>query len=425
MSADYAPLHRTMNHFHTKINTFDLPKKGEPKLIARLPLMRFPNELLAHMIRHVPPPHFESFVLTCTRIHSLAAPAIREYNSVRRSLRTLSPSDLLRNIVLDPGLALYPSSLSDWQTDQAFHNSLTLIDKLPSLQKLDIHTYKFFSLIEKISLILLTYYEPKPNTLSHPLLLEMLRVVHIQDTTHTNDVMDLSVLLSMIPSVRELQVSSLRNSDPYQCPYRCYNAGVTELGLQGHVDSSFAIDLICRTSHLQNFSCRHDLEPQGQPWENFTPQRIVQTLQLEAGHSLTRLKLNLSPLRAPYRRHHTNLFIGSLKRFSTLQTLETSVDFLIRSMVLREGSVDGSGEAQKLVDVMPASLQTLTLDQGLENWDGLIIEELFRDILTDKERFLPSLTVVGFVHCPDLKALMSNRTISVCLSAGVQLCCIS
>ena len=387
-----------------------------------LPLLDFPNELLAQIIEHVPPPHFESFVLTRKLIHELAAPAIRGYNSIWRSLRALSPYDLLQKISLDPKLAFYPSSLSAWQTDAAFYYSLNLIDKLPNLQKLDISTHKMGILIENISLILLTYYEPKPSTLPHPLPLEMLRVVHIQDITHTSDSMDLAVLLSMIPSVRRLQVSNLRNPDPYQCPYRCYNAGVTELELNGHGDSNFVIDLICRTRQLQSFSHSHDPQYQGQPLENFAPQRIVQFLQLEAGHSLTRLKLTLSNWPIPYRRHHCNLFVGTLHRLSTLETLEISVDFLIHSAILRGVSTHGSGQAQKLVDTMPPSLRTLTLDEGLERWDVLVIRELLCDFLAERERYLPSLEMVGFVRCPPITTVMSIRMQREYRLAGVLLC---
>lgn len=426
-----------MSHIHTRIHPYRLQVLSESTYLTRLPLMNFPNELLLHIISHVSPPYFESFVLTCKRIHGLASKAIREYNSIRSPLRTLNPYDIHQNIVLNPELALYPSSLSVWQPDPEFYYSLTLIDKLPSLQRLDIHTHKMDKIAEAISYILLAYYEPGPRTLRHPLPLEMLIAVHIQDrvvcihdNTRTNDAMDLSVLLSMIPSVRRLHVSSLWTLDPYQCPYRCYNAGVTELDLQGRVDSNFAVDLICRTSNLQSFSYRHKIEWQGQPPTNFLPQRIVQFLQMEAGHSLTRLKLTLSTQvpatqRPLFRRHDTNLFIGSLRRFMTLETLETSVDFLIQPQVVRELRIHGSGKAQKLVKTMPPSLQTLTLDQGLEEWDSLVIRQLFRGFSEDKERCLPSLAVVGFVHCRDLKALISNHTIRECHLAGVMLCCTS
>ena len=427
-----------MSHFHTRTHPYSLPVLCESTRITILPLLKLPNELLLRIISHVPPPYFEFFVLTCKRIYELASKAIREYNSIIRPLRTLSPYDLHRKIVLDPRLALYPSSLSTWQSDSEFHYSLGLIDKLLSLRRLDIRTCKMGKLADMISYILLAYYEPGPRTLRHPLPLEMLSVVHIQDrafsihdTTRTNDALDLSVLLSMIPSVRKLHLSSsLWTWDPYQCPYRCYNGGVTELDLQGPLDSNFAIDLICRTSNLQNFSYRHKLED-GQPPTNFSPRRIVQFLQMEAGNSLTRLKLTLptqflSGLDPPlFRRNHSDLFIGSLKRFMTLETLETSVDFLIQSKVVRELRIHGSGKAQKLVKTMPRSLQTLTLDRGLEEWDGLVIRQLFRGLSEDKERCLPSLTVVGFVHCRDLKALLSNHTIRECDSAGVMLCCTS
>lgn len=410
-----------MNYFHTKQDPFSLQKSVGEDPTAKLPLMQFPNELLAHIMGHVPPPHFESLVLTCKLIHKLAAPAIQEYNSIWHSLTTMSPYDLLQEIVLNPRLALYPSSLTTWQTDTAFHYSLTLLEKLPNAQRLDISTRNLGSLIERISLNLLTYYEPKPSTLPYPLPFEMLRAVHIQDNTNTRDAMDLAVLLSMIPSVRKLQVSSLCNSDPYDCPYRCYNAGVTELGLQGHVDSSFATDLICRTSHLQNFSYRLDLELQGQPQENLYPQRIVQFLQLEAGHSLTRLKLTIPSCHHPYRRPRCTLFVGSLRRFSTLKTLESSVDFLIQSTILRGASIRGNDVAQRLVDTMPSSLQTLKLDRGLGDWDDMVIRELFRDFSNEKKRYLPNLEMVWFVVCPNVRVLVSEHMIRECGSVGVEL----
>lgn len=422
-----------MSHFQTRIHPYSLQVLCESRRVTKLSLMNFSNELLVYIIDHVPPPYFEFFVLTCKRIHELASKAIQEYNSIRRPPRTLSPYDLHREIVLNPKLALYPSSLSAWQSDRNFYSSLALIEKLPNLQRLEIRTERMSSLLDTVSYILLAYYEPGPRTLRHPLPLEMLRTVRIQDrelfigdTTRTNDAMDLSVLLSMIPSVRKLHVSSLWTWVPYQCAYRCYNAGVTELDLEGRVDSNFAIDLICRTSNLQNFSYRHKIEYNGQPPTNFSPQRIVQFLQMKAGHSLTRLKLTISPqyprmYRPNFRRNDSDLFVGSLRGLMTLKTLETSVDFLIRPQVVREERIHGSGKAPKLVKTMPPSLQILTLDQGLEEWDGLVIRQLFRDFSEDKERCLPSLTVVGFVHCQGLKALLSNHTIRECRSAGVSL----
>ncbi len=109
----------------------------------------------------------------------------------------------------------------------------------------------------------------------------------------------------------------------------------------------------------------------------------------------------------------------------TLETLEISVDFLIHPQVVLEMRIHGSGKAQRLVKTMSSSLQTLRLDRGLEEWDALVIGQLFRNFSEDKERYLPSLAMVGFVHCWQLRALLSNHTIRECDLAGVVLCCTS
>ena len=119
--------------------------------------------------------------------------------------------------------------------------------------------------------------------------------------------------------------------------------------------------------------------------------------------------------------NQNNLLIGPLQRLMALQTLETSVDFLIETTALWEVFKPGDGKAQRLVDTTPPSLQTLTLDQGLDKWDNSIVRELFRGKSKNKRRCLPSLTVVDFVHCPEVEALMSDHKIAECQSAGMKL----
>ena len=91
-----------------------------------------------------------------------------------------------------------------------------------------------------------------------------------------------------------------------------------------------------------------------------------------------------------WRRNQNNLLIGRLQRLMALQTLETSVDFLIKVTVLREVFKPGDGKAQRLVDTMPPSLQTLALDQGLEKWDESIVRDLFRGISKTKGDVFPA-----------------------------------
>ncbi len=144
-----------MSHFQARTHPYSLQVLCESRRVTKLRLMSFPNELLLQIIDQVSPPYLESLVLTCKLICGLASRAIQEYNCIKRPLRTLSPYDLHRRILLNPRLALYPSSLSVWQPDTEFYYSLNLIDRLPSLQRLEIRTKRMDKLAEKISYILL------------------------------------------------------------------------------------------------------------------------------------------------------------------------------------------------------------------------------------------------------------------------------
>lgn len=74
-------------------------------------LTDLPNELLLSIIADVSPLYIESFLLTCKRIYRLRADVITAQKLARSSILSQNPdlrSDgFLRNIVEDPGLALY------------------------------------------------------------------------------------------------------------------------------------------------------------------------------------------------------------------------------------------------------------------------------------------------------------------------------
>ena len=78
---------------------------------------------------------------------------------------------------------------------------------------------------------------------------------------------------------------------------------------------------------------------------------------------------------------------------------------------------------KKLVDTLPPSLQTLTLERGLDKWEGSTSDmiDLLRGITKAKERYLPNLTKVGFLECPHFEELMPHEIKVECRSAGVAL----
>lgn len=298
---------------------------------------------------------------------------------------------------------------------------------------MDIETEYLDTFLEEIPQIRKAHYKPHLiTTLQKPLELDRLRAVEIHGGPDNNNAMNLSILLSVIPSFRKLKVSSARNSSLYYSSHPHYCAGVEEFDISGRVDSNFLADLISRTGNLQKFSYRHEIEYQAESPADFSPFGLVKSLELHAGHSLGHLDWILlsqgsadSESNRDLFRHNRALFMGPLRGLKTLRTLQASVDFLIKTANFWGVYDRGSGTVQKLADTLPASLQTFALDQGLEEWDACTMTGLFRGISKDKEGYLLKLTAVGFVRCPDFKWLLSDKTKAECQSAGVKLSYIS
>ena len=215
-------------------------------------LMDLPNELLLPIIAHVSPLYFESFVLTCKRIHGLSAEAMREHKNIRSSLASLLPYELLQKVVSDPDLALYPKSL---KIKSSISDGLELINRLPNIRRLEINADLYLGpILEAFFRILNAHHEPDGAALQQPFALNKLREIKIGKVTGSDVTTSLAILLCMIPSVRKLEISPSWRVCLYHPQLPNYGSGVTALRVWGRADLLSLSELIRRMTSLQNLS---------------------------------------------------------------------------------------------------------------------------------------------------------------------------
>ncbi len=426
-------------------------------------LTDLPNELLLFVAAEVSPLDIDSFALSCKRTYGLCTDAIREHEVVRSSLPTGHMSrnniDLLRTIFEKPNLALYPTVWGFWTGDHGYYEAPydllaeinaqiqrgcytatletnggvvnaanlvlpLLITRLLNLQKISISAEEQPHLIETVLQIVEASYDPVLR-LKEPLPLGKLREVEIDGPGHGVPAMELADIFGMIPSVRKLRIFLLHNSKPYTSSHQSHGSEVTDLALRGVTDSSFLVVLISRTRGLRNFLYDHEIYNHSAKLE---PRLLVDLLKQRAGQTLTHLRLLTSDTRygcggghcRDVCRNHNDLSLGSLREFATLKTLVTSVDMFIKTRGHGEYN-NGTGTIQRLVSWLPASLETLVLHQGLEEWNRDDIRMLFRGFRNNKQARIPKLRLMNFMKCPDFEHLMLDGTKSACQEMGVKI----
>ena len=424
-------------------------------------LTDLPNELLLFVIAEVSPLDIDSFALSCKRIYGLRTDALREHEVVRSSLPTgpleIESIDLLRTIFQKPGLALYPTAWEFYTGDRGYYENPydllaeintqiqrgcytatletnrcvvnaadliipLLITRLLNLRKISISAKQQPHLIETVLQIVEASYDPILR-LREPLPLGRLREVEIYALGDSVFGMELAGLLGMIPTLRKLQISHVSESKPYTCSHQSHGSEVTDLALRGATDSSFLVVLISRTHGLRNFLYEHAVHDHSAKLE---PRRLVDLLKQRAGQSLTYLHLLTRDTRCggghcwDVCRNHNDLSLGSLREFATLKTLVTCVDMFIKTRGHGEYN-NGTGTIQRLVSWLPASLETLVLHQGLEEWNKDVMRMLFRGFRNNKQARIPKLRLINFMKCPDFEHLMLDSTKSACQETGVKI----
>ena len=439
-------------------------------------LTDLPNELLLSIIADVSPVYIEPFALSCKRVYYLCADPIREYNFTRRKLVNLSDDELLRAFLLNPRLPLYPTLVKlgsrdypcircapddlriamDIQIRQNRYADLLnpantrcpfkyailplLITRLLNVRKLELTTAWCDDLREILSEIVEDSYEPD-LALKEPLALGRLKDVHIMNPrNYLNDAMELAILFTMIPSLRTLRMGFLSGAVPQAFQPQHRPSSVTEIIVGPCISMRYLEDILSRITALKrftyNYECRYRVIP-------LQPRRLNELLKQCAGQSLT--YLSLLHQKAKWRgrpgglslaRNHDDYSLGSLRGFTALRTLVTFVDVFIKTRNHGCGDQDewitvGTGTMQRLVSWLPASLETLVLHRGLEEWnkDNLWVQEwnkndlrmLFRGFRNSKEARLPSLKLINFVEFPDFDQVMPDHLKTSCREVGVKI----
>ena len=304
-------------------------------------LTDLPNELLLHIISDISPLDIESFALSCKWIYTLCGETISKHEIVRSRLAGMGPVKLLVTVMLEPELALYPTSLavSGWDVNPDDFPSVPLgqlleyqrtpyfpvsgTDRSPkrvdSLERpllfiplLNLRKWwlNAFSdrYISTISQIVQSNHEPHVN-LSQPLALGRLKEVEIAFITDIN-MMRLAKLLAMLPSVRKLKLGYTlsRKWSGWRHPH--YSSYITEMEVKTDIDSSFLQELISCTNGLQKF--KQKPQPMYRAYQTNFP-RVVKELKQRTRNSL--LYLTLLQGRQCHCVHRSGLDVVSLKGF--------------------------------------------------------------------------------------------------------------
>ncbi len=433
-------------------------------------LTDLPNELLLAIIADVSPLYIESFVLTCKRIYGLRSDTIAELVAVRSRYPSRSGTcqdvKFLRCAFQNPRVALYPmrwdfdtrehwdnsvpedlSAAINFQIQQSPYTNLLktydstnnardlvvplLITRLLNLRKISISFFRHH-LLETVSQIVEASHDPALS-LREPLALGRLTEVDIATLGHSIPGMDLAVLFAMIPTLRKLSVTNLNHlagSESYSCQHQFHHSEVTDMRLDGYVDSEFLIELIRRTCRLQKFKYTHWI-----PWTRAKIESwlLIESLKQHAGDSLLYLSLltghiHPSDENRNFFRNYDDLSLGSLRGFTVLKSVVTCIDMFIKTRghsKLEKGNVTmfmaGTGTVQRLISWLPASLEILVLHQGLEYWDKDTLRLLFRGLRTNKQRRIPNLRFINFVDFPDFDGVMPQDIKNACWEMGIKI----
>ena len=427
-------------------------------------LTDLPNELLLCIMAELSPLYIDSFVLICKHFYYLGIDTVQAQNLARSKLPSCvlgsDPADLLRSIIQDPDTTVYPLSCSfltldrgsphatfpldlfteiNLQVAQSPHPGFPtvidtgtkaadmiiplLITRLQNLRRLRLFGFCGRYLLNTISCIVEASHHMS-RSINEPLALGRLTEVNINARKEKIDSLHLTVLLSMIPTVRRLNASRLVHEEPYSFPYPLHSSSVTNLCLDGCVDPSFVKALITITHNLQSFhfTCLT---------ENLTQdivfRRLPEILLEHVGASLLHLSLLTEDcencvhglcVRSP--RKYADLFLGSLRRFHNLKTLTTGVEMFIRTHDFDSCGI-GTGMVQRLDLCLPASLEALVLHKRLDKRDKDILDKIFRGLRDKKQARLAKLKLIDFVDFSDFGQVMPGIFKVTCRELGIKI----
>ena len=425
-------------------------------------LTDLPNELLLSIMAGLSPLYIDYFVLSCKRFYDLGIDTIRAQDLVRSRLPSCllgsEPADLLQSILQDPDMAVCPLSCSVFTPDRGSPNVSQdlfteinlqiaqspytgfptivksrseaadtiiplLITRLLNLRKLRLVVLWQPYLLDTVSGIVEASHD-KGRSMEEPLALGRLREVSINARDQRTDALHLTVLLSMIPTVRKLNASGLIHEEPYSFPYKFHGSAVTNMSLDGCVNPSFVKELIMSTRDLQSFEFTHLTE---YLTRDIVFRRFSEILLQHAGASLLHLSLLTKDcencvhglcVRSP--RYYADLSLGSLRGFHKLKTLVTSAEMFIRAHDVNSDGIE-VGTVQRLVSWLPASLEALVLHKGFEKWKKGVLNELFRGLRGKRQTRLPNLKLIDFVEIPDFDQVMPGFIKAACRELRIKI----
>ena len=428
-------------------------------------LIDLPNELLLSIMQGLSPLYIDSFVLSCKRIYELGLGTIRAHNLLRSKLPSYlfesEPAEFLQTILQNPDMAIYPLSWTVFTPDrgslevpddlfnkinlqiaQSSHTGFPsvidsrykaadmivplLITRLLNLRKLRLFVFWQPYLLDTVAGIVKASHNKSPS-MKEPLALGRLTEASIKARGKKIDALHLTVLLSMIPTVRKINAVSLKYEEPYSFPYSLlefHGSAVKNMCLDGCVDPSFVKELVMRTCDLQSFEFTHLTKcPQRGP----APRRLSEILLQHAGGSILYLSLLIANLPLDIEgpdverpRNSADLSVGSLRGFHNLKTLVTSVDMFIRTHDFNSHGI-GIGTVQRLVSWLPVSLEALVLHKGLEEWEKDVLDKLFRGLRDERQTRLPNLKLIDFVDFPDFDQVMPGVIKAACRELGIKI----
>ena len=442
-------------------------------------LTDLPDELLLPIVADVSPLYIESLALSCKRLYGLCAEVIHEHDRIRSELPTANPFllyefetrayDLLQRFFQNPSLAEYPTS---WNFDNSVQTAdapedlihainthalrgpyaylfdtekfrprvanlviPVLITQLVNVRKIQIMdsacpsrwaqdtpintTYAPY-LIDFMSKIIKTSHNPSLSR-QEPSILGRLKEAEIISLTDSLGGTELPILLSMLPTLRKLHVFRLKREGPYVCPHKYRVSGVTDMLLDGRIDSEYIVELIQRTESLHSFTYLHWINDFGVIFE---PRRLLTTLKERARRSLiflclaTSVDFYWSPDNLDGYPSCRDLSLGSLRDFKDLRYLVTGIEMFIKT---RGRSEDHrwEGTVQRLVSWLPASLETLVLVERLNEWKADTLRMLFRGFRNQKQFRLPNLKHIKFHDFYMTEQVVLNAINVACRETGV------
>ena len=424
-------------------------------------LTDLPDEILLPIVAGVSPLYIESLALCCKRFYRLCAEVVPEHDRIRSEISTNNnpypyraalfeewpyykswPYGLVRRLLHNPSLAEYPTSLTlyddhfivndapedliaeiNTQTSRDPHAYLIdtenskpnaakvviplMITQLLNLRKIHIDTKYAPCLIAFMSKIIEISRDPILSR-EEPLILGRLKEAEISSFLYNSDGTELALLLSMLPTLKKLHVIRNTREEPYVYPHEYHDSAITDLLLDGEIDSEFIVEMIQRAKSLQNFTYRHMIYR-----VTFEPRRLLATLKECARQRLIFLCLmtlegcSLGPRGIDDYPNWCDYSMGSLRQFMVLKYLVAGVDMFIKTDVGRNLG-RGVKTVQRLVSWLPASLETLVLSEGMGDWDEDILRMLFRGFRNQKNSRLPNLKCIRFYGSYKIDEIMPH-----------------